>query len=94
MDQESITAGLTTPVNVIIAFLHLGFHVFNICHEKVEDEACFSSEYMNMGNVTSTVLPGNKEGNIFLLYKEVRGGIKLYGWNFHSFKMKHQKVEK
>ena len=67
MYQESITKGLTTPVNVILAFSHLGFHVFNICHEKVENEACFSSQYMNMGNVTSTVLPGNKEGKYFQL---------------------------
>ena len=62
MDQESITKGLTSPVNVILAFSHLGFHVFDICHEKVEDETCFSSEYMGMGNVTSTVLPWNNKG--------------------------------
>ena len=74
MNQESITKGLTTPVNVILVFSHLGFHVFNIFSEIVEDETCFRSEYM--GNVTSTVLPLTKKGKYcFVLYKEVRKGI-------------------
>ena len=46
MNQESITKGLTTPVNVIITFAHLGFHILDLSAEMVEDETYFSSKYI------------------------------------------------
>ena len=57
MYQESITKGLTTPVNVILAFSHLGFHVFDMLDEEVEDESCFNIEFVE--NLTSSVFAWN-----------------------------------
>ena len=58
MNQESITKGLTTPVSVIITFAHLGFHIFDLSAEMVEDETYFSSEYIE--NNSTTLLSWNK----------------------------------
>ena len=58
MIQESITKGLTTPIYVMIAFLHLGFHVFDMCYEIVEEDTYLSSDYI--GIKTEVVSPWNK----------------------------------
>ena len=42
MIEESLTKGLTTPVYVIMTFLHLGFHIFQICSQAVAEETFIS----------------------------------------------------
>ena len=42
MIEESLTKGLTTPVYVIMTFLHIGFHIFQMCSQVVKEESCIS----------------------------------------------------
>ena len=52
--DEKWNSGLTSPVYVIIAFFHLGFHIFDIHSPIVQEETYFSSE--NKENNTEVVL--------------------------------------
>ena len=57
MIEESITKGLTTPVYVIMTFLHLGFHIFQKCSQAVDEETFIS--FGEIYNKTEKILTLN-----------------------------------